>query len=200
MENKRWATSDLHFHHKNIIKFTERGDDMFESGYVDLNDLKEYEDGDKNLITTVHTDWLIDRINSQVSSGDVVYHLGDFSFSKGAEEISKVIGRLNGSWNFILGNHDNESKLREACKGTKHKVLGHYHEISVNSLRVCLLHYPMEEWHQIHRGAWHLHGHLHGQKGHGEFSLKDMKRRMDVGLDAHPEHKLFDLSEIITDG
>ena len=76
-------------------------------------------------------------------------------------------------------------------------MIGHYHEITVNKVKVCLFHFPVEEWHQIHRGAWHFHGHLHGQKGHGGFEIRDMDRRMDLGVDAHPDHLMYDMEELI---
>ena len=141
--------------------------------------------------------WLLNKLNSQINDDDVVYHLGDFTFYKDKELIKHLVGKLKGNWNFILGNHDNESHIREACKGTRHNVIGHYHEITVNKVKVCLFHFPVEEWHQIHRGAWHFHGHLHGQKGHGGFEIRDMDRRMDLGVDAHPDHLMYDMEELI---
>lgn len=203
---RKLGTSDLHFGHTNILKFTDRVRTMKNDILKFPHDLWGYYESsvvtqiDKRRMTEVHDSWLLAKLNSQINDDDVVYHLGDFSFFKASQKdkLKEIIDSLKGSWLFILGNHDNESHLREACKGTRHKVLGHYHEIHVNDKKVCLFHYPVEEWHHIHRGAWHLHGHLHGQKGHGGYVLKDMKCRMDIGIDAHPEHKIFDLEYIVT--
>lgn len=201
--NRKLATSDLHLGHTNIVKFTKRIEAMDRDGFVIPNEYrKPYFDGTlneelKRKLTDIHDAWLIYTLDNQINNGDTVYHLGDLYFPKDKEKLREFILRLKGNWVFLLGNHDNESMIREVCKGTRHKVVGHYHEISVNKIKVCLFHFPIEEWHKCHRGAWHLHGHLHGAKGHGNFELKSMERRMDVGLDAHPTHGIFDLEELI---
>jgi hypothetical protein len=42
-----------------------------------------------------------------------------------------------------------------------------------------MFHYPIAEWDQMHRGALHFHGHLHGgTSGMEEFRCRDM------GMDA----------------
>ena len=43
---------------------------------------------------------------------------------------------------------------------------------------ITLSHYPLAEWEAGHHGAWHLHGHSHGQhRGPGS--------KLDVGVDCH---------------
>ncbi len=42
-----------------------------------------------------------------------------------------------------------------------------------------MFHYPIAEWDQMHRGAVHFHGHLHG----GESGLEKFRAR-DMGMDA----------------
>lgn len=200
---RKLATSDLHLGHTNIVKFTRRIEAMDRDGFIVPNELRTpyfngtLSDQMKRKVTEIHDAWLKHVLSNNINNDDVVYHLGDFSFTKDKQYLRDFILSLKGDWLFILGNHDNESHLREACKGTRHKVLGHYHEISVNKTKVCLFHFPIEEFHQMHRGSWHLHGHLHGQKGHGDFELKSMKNRIDVGIDAHPSHGLFDLEELV---
>lgn len=203
------STSDLHFGHVNILKFTQRyhymfEDSTFENDYTINNDVftrlhnNELTIHDKELIKKVHDNWLIDRVNSQIDNGDVIYHVGDFAFYKDANKIREIIIQLAGDWVFVLGNHDNESALREACKGTRHKVVGAYHEAHVNRKRVIFCHYPFEEWNQCHNGSWHVYGHLHGSLGHGEFKIRqDLPRRFDTGLDAHISCGLFNLEEVI---
>lgn len=66
---------------------------------------------------------------------------------------------------------------------------GHYKEIKRRSRKIILSHYPMRSWNQQGRGSLHLYGHCHG-------SIADYGRSMDVGIDAHPEHKMFTLDEI----
>lgn len=200
---KRLITSDWHFDHKNIIKFTKRYDIMAKDGF-NLSDecLARYYAGEatsKDVVNIIHNHnmWLHQKANKEISEGDHVWHLGDFSFSKDVDCLHSHLKKLKGVWHFVLGNHDNEVAFRKALHGTPHILVGHYGEIYVGKTKVCLFHYPIEEWHNIHRGSWHLHGHLHGVKGHGGYELKDMEHRMDVGIDAHPEHKLFILEEIV---
>ena len=45
-----------------------------------------------------------------------------------------------------------------------------------------MFHYPIAEWDQMHRGALHFHGHLHG----GANGLEKY-RALDVGMDATGE-------------
>lgn len=49
---------------------------------------------------------MIERWNSVVSSGDIVWHIGDFG-AEGCEET--VLSKLNGTILFVKGNHDAES-------------------------------------------------------------------------------------------
>ena len=42
-----------------------------------------------------------------------------------------------------------------------------------------MFHYPIAEWDQMHRGAVHLHGHLHG----GVSGMEKFRCR-DMGMDA----------------
>lgn len=97
--------SDLHFFHDNIIKHCNRPCTQEE-----------------------HEDWIVNLLNSSISPEDDVYHLGDFSFGSRVKlpELKRVMSRLNGTWHFILGNHDNEKQLEALCAGTKHKVVGFY--------------------------------------------------------------------------
>lgn len=200
---RKLGTSDLHLGHSNIVKFTKRIEAMDRDGFIVPHALRKpyfygtLSDEMRKTVTDIHDSWLSYNLAMNIDDGDVVYHLGDFNFTRDRVKLREFLTNLSGDWNFILGNHDNESLLREMCKGTRHKVLGHYHEIKVNGVKVCLLHYPMAEWNNCHRGSWHFHGHLHGTKGHGDYVLQEMERRMDLGLDAHPDHGIFDLEELV---
>lgn len=201
--SKKLGTSDIHFGHANILKMSDRLRHMEEAGYpLDIRHYQRLMAGeatpeDKAIINKLHNDWLVEHLNSQIDDGDVVYHTGDFSFYKKAEDIRNVLSRLRGTWHFIFGNHDNQSALREACKGTKHLVLGDYHTAHVNKKRVIMFHYPIQDWDQAHRGSYMLHGHLHGTDGHGEHKVHKIPNRYDIGLDAHPECLMFNLEDLV---
>lgn len=175
--NNVFVTSDWHFGHKNIIKYCNR---PFQ-GVADMDPA------------------LIEIWNRQVDAGDRVYFLGDFTFdrehSKTDGALVALLERLNGNKIFVLGNHDNhiESKLRAAMhrkNGGVWDVLP-YLEVRHSGRKVVMFHYPITEWNGSHRDTVHLHGHCHG-------SRKDLfGRLLDVGIDAHPEFKLWTLDEAI---
>jgi len=77
--DKLWFTSDHHVFHKRI---------------QELDDEPEFED---------RTAWLIEKWNSRVQPGDLVWHLGDFSFG-GKTKTREVFAQLNGRIN-VLSNH-----------------------------------------------------------------------------------------------
>lgn len=129
---KTWFTSDHHFGHSNIIKYSKRP----------FADVKEM---DQKLIRN----W-----NERIQPGDTVYHLGDFCFS---EKGQGILDQLNGNKHLILGNHDKEGrKLRGWASIEK------FREVTVNGQYIVLCHYAMRVWNKSHHGAWMLYGHSHG--------------------------------------
>jgi calcineurin-like phosphoesterase family protein len=81
--SKKWIISDLHFGHKNILKY---------SGPLRGGTTSEE-----------HDDWLIHQINSVVKKCDLLYILGDVAFN--TEHLKKV-KRIKGQKILIRGNHD----------------------------------------------------------------------------------------------
>ena len=79
-------TSDLHFYHKNIIKYCPKRLEKIQE-YAKQHNIELTEE---NTVDTMNK-WLIDMWNSQVwSHDDDVYVLGDFSFGN-AEETKNII-------------------------------------------------------------------------------------------------------------
>lgn len=145
-----WFTSDTHFFHKNIISFSNRP-------YKDVGEMN----------------WdIIRNISSVVAPGDTLYHLGDFTMGSWNVTLP-LIHHIPCPIYWILGNHD-----RPKNRDKEHFAwVGHYKRIDVEGQKICLCHYPIESWHGMHRGAWHLHGHSHGN------GKRTMNRRFDVGVD-----------------
>ena len=92
---KIWITSDTHFNHTNIIKYTNR---PFEN-------------------TKIMDETIINNWNSVVDENDIVWHLGDFAFGDTTVDangkrrnrfdvIREYLPQLNGKINLVLGNHD----------------------------------------------------------------------------------------------
>jgi calcineurin-like phosphoesterase family protein len=167
-------TSDLHHMHNRIVEFTNRSADTTQEN---------------------HTQWLTDVWNKNVSSGDLVYHLGDFSFAKKYDNIALFIEKLNGQKIFIKGNHDRREHLDQLVKDNLIQAWYDYKEIKVKDTPTVLFHFPIASWHRQSHGAWHLHGHCHG-------NFKDFRGKMlDVGLDSaynlYGEHKFITEDEIL---
>jgi calcineurin-like phosphoesterase family protein len=150
-------TSDLHMQHNRIVEFTNRG---------------------KETTQENHTEWLIDVWNKNVTPADVCYHLGDYSFAKKYEDIAKFTESLNGVKIFIKGNHDRREHLDQLVKDQLIAAWYDYKEIKLGDTPVVLFHYPIASWHRQGYGAYHLHGHCHG-------NFKDYRGKMlDVGIDS----------------
>ena len=167
-------TSDLHHQHSRIVEFTNRS-----IGTTQEN----------------HTQWLIDVWNKNVTSGDLVYHLGDFSFAKKYDDIALFMLKLNGQKIFIKGNHDKRENLDLMVKDNLIQAWYDYKEIKLQDIPTVLFHFPIASWHRQSHGSWHLHGHSHG-------NFKDYRGKMlDVGLDSaynlYGEHKFITEDEVV---
>lgn len=129
------------------------------------------------------TEVCVERWNSVVTPHDTVFHLGDFALSWGKQHkpvIDELLSRLQGVKFLIKGNHDR----KEVTKNPRWSSVEDYHEIKidlggVHKQRIVLCHYAIKSWNQMHRGAWMLHGHSHGNL------MKQPGKILDVGVDCH---------------
>lgn len=152
-------TSDLHFGHKNILKYTRRSE-LFSS-------IKE------------HDEQMIEIWNNNVSDNDEVYHVGDFAFISDYNKLASILGKLNGKKHFIAGNHDNRNHMFDLVHDGLINSYRDYSEVKIQNTKVVLCHYPMLVWNRQHHGSFMLHGHCHG-------GLKQEYIRgkiLDVGFD-----------------
>lgn len=134
-----------------------------------------------------HDEMLIDRWNSTVGQRDTVFHLGDLSFHNRAGT-TEILSRLNGQIFFIKGNHDKASRGGSIVE--RFEWVGDYKTLRIGEQYIVMFHFPIDSWHMVGRGSWHLHGHCHG-------NLPPTDRaRMDVGVDAHPDFKPFSFEEV----
>lgn len=189
---KVWFTSDLHYFHDNVIKYSYRPT------------TKEQQ-----------TEWITKQMNDNIGEDDIVYHLGDFTFSgpKNIEKVREVLKQLKGHWRFILGNHDNESMLRELIKEfPQHEVLGHYQEIKYNKTKFVLCHFPFKTWNCSSHGSVNIHGHCHGELTKRHFKNKFVRNlatmfgfdkrkqpinQIDVGIDSIDGFKPIEIDDLI---
>lgn len=170
MSKQTFFTSDLHFEHRNIIKYTNRP--------------WTFED---------QTAQLVDRWNAKVGMDDDVYHLGDFTFAthKGFYRTDNIIRHLHGNIHFIRGNHCEPAlwQMIEDANIPHVNWIKDYAEIKVEGQKIILCHFPFTIWNACHHGSWHLHGHCHG-------SFKGKGKILDVGIDNHPDHQVFSFEEV----
>ena len=167
-----YFTSDIHQGHKRIVEFTNRGIDTTQEN---------------------HNEWLVEIWNKQVNKSDIIWHLGDFSFSSNFEEIEMFVRRLNGQKFFLKGNHC-DAKIMKKLQEKNLITFYDYKEIRLGKQPVILFHFPIASFHKQGYGSWHLHGHCHGS-----FFIPKGKI-LDVGLDSayniYGKHKFFSEQDI----
>ena len=156
---RTWITSDLHFGHTNILKFCPQTRARFKN---DVNYMNEA---------------MVQEWNSMVQPDDLVYILGDVAFLP-AQKAREYMDRCNGRKILVQGNHDRKL-LKDPGFRMCFEEIHHYLDINYNGHKCVMFHYPIAEWDQMHRGALHFHGHLHG----GTSGLEAFRAR-DMGMDA----------------
>ena len=124
--------ADLHFGHKNIVKFEET------RPYRPFDTIEE------------HDEELIKRWNSVVSKQDIVFVLGDFALSGNGVECAS---RLRGIKYLVMGNHDKCSTAR---------YLKYFNKVygALSMGATILTHIPVHPS-QFPRYSHNIHGHLH---------------------------------------
>lgn len=157
--NKKHYTSDTHWGHRNIIKYSNRIDpatgrqfDLTPEGVEKMDEL------------------MIANWNAVVAPDDDVYHLGDFAMGKTA--VPNIVRRLNGNIHFIWGNHDSDQVRNLDCWASSQPYL----EVKDQGQHLVLCHYAMRVWNKSHYDAIMLYGHSHG-------SLPGTNQSLDVGMD-----------------
>lgn len=156
----KFYTSDLHFGHKNIIKYEDRP-------FSSVEEMDEF---------------LVDRWNKKVSVGDEVYILGDFGFIKG-KRANELLDRLNGRKYLIRGNHDSSFLNDKLFDKAKFEWIKDYCHINDDGKIVCLFHYPIAVWDRQHHGSIHLYGHVHSNKDNHHPLLHRLNNAYNVGCD-----------------
>lgn len=154
--SKKFYISDLHFGHKNAIAFDNR---PFKS-IDEMNDS------------------LIERWNSVVSCGDIVYILGDMFWMKPSDALP-ILSKLNGQKVLVKGNHDrwHDRKFDE-----NFVKIEEYIEVDDEGRKVVLCHYPIPCFKNHFYGWFHLYGHVHSSfewnmMEHHRFLMEELYER-----------------------
>jgi calcineurin-like phosphoesterase family protein len=194
--NNIYFTSDTHWFHKNIVLGVSEWDDKEKScrKFQTLEEMNE----------------LIDNnINKYVKADDILYHLGDWSFGC-ISNIWEFRKRINCKNIYLVpGNHDHHIKKNKLIEcdidwcynNIKNfldlslpcpekisvpaqqlfNILPELTKIKIDKQEIILSHFPLEEWENMDRGSWMLHGHCHGTKDYTDLNM--YSKRMDVGMD-----------------
>jgi calcineurin-like phosphoesterase family protein len=175
-----------HYNHKNIC----RGVTNWKSpdGSVPENQTRDFSSLDKM------NQMIVSNINDVVGQDDILIHLGDWSF--GGFEFIKIFRDriICQEIHLVLGNHDHHIENNRGDVQELFKSVSHYQTIIVDDKTFKLMHYPISSWDGLNKGFIHLHGHCHLPTkirfGKG--------KRMDVGIDGHPEFRPYNLfNEIV---
>ena len=169
-------TSDLHFGHRNVLKFCNRP----------WEDEKQMAQG------------LINNWNSVVTDNDIVFVLGDTFWFNDSRTIKKILGQLNGKEIYIIpGNHCDFDAYHRVDDPRIHLCQDivclwltsadfdrrHWHR---KTMEIWMQHYPMSTWPHRENGALHLFGHIHSQEGKTEGVDQDLIlhwNQADAGCD-----------------
>jgi calcineurin-like phosphoesterase family protein len=172
-ENDIWFSSDFHYNHKNICSGITSW--RLSDGTIPVNKVRDF----KTLELMNET--IVNNINNVVKQNDILFHLGDWSFS-GFESISSLYDRLVcKNIHLILGNHDKMIEENRNNIQSLFSSVSQYLEVMIDEYTYVLSHYPFSSWNGLNKGWIHLHGHTH-LNDKMKFGLG---KRMDVGLDGN---------------
>lgn len=183
-----YFTSDLHFGHKNILKFCNRP----------FTDIKEMAQEMKQ------------RWNDVVNPDDIIFVLGDFSWFTGRHEIWNCIKSLHGNIYIIPGNHDvirgfeisqeNCDRIHVLSDIVHVWIRDEFGRLPKSTVELCLSHYPLMTWSHRQSRCINLFGHIHSDgrihEDKFDLNLPLWSYQYDVGVDAN-EYRPVSLQEII---
>lgn len=143
-----YFTSDLHWIHKNIIKYDNRP-------YATVEEMNES---------------IIEVWNNTVRDSDIVFLLGDITLYEKSNTVLGFLKRLNGQIYFIPGNHDTDKAINFYKENKVFKEILPPLQVIEYSLdntdeekfTFQLCHYPMLDWWKKQKGGFQIFGHTHG--------------------------------------
>jgi calcineurin-like phosphoesterase family protein len=177
-----WITADTHYSHKNICRGVT--DWRNPDGTIPIANTRDFPTVAKM------NDIMVNNINNVVMQDDILIHLGDWSFG-GFESIKEFWNRLVCKNIYLfLGNHDHHiKKNRDGIRELFISVDKEEEDYNFDGYQIHLHHYPIMSWKNIKEGTIHLHGHTH-LMGDNRFGKG---KRMDIGVDGHPEFRPYNL-------
>ena len=174
-----------HYNHSNICRETTNW--RKPDGSIPMKETRDF----KSL--EVMNDTIVNNINQCVKQDDILIHLGDWSFG-GFEYIRKFRERIIcENIHLILGNHDHHIENNKENIQSLFSSVSQYNTLVLGKINIRLFHYPIDSWDGLNKGYIHLHGHCHlsNDKKLGK------GKRMDVGMDGHPEFRPYHIMDEI---
>jgi calcineurin-like phosphoesterase family protein len=176
-----WIFSDPHYNHSNICRGTTNWRTV--EGEIPIEQTRDFTTLEKM------NESIINGINWNVGQDDILICLGDWSFG-GFEYIEEFRNRIVcKNVHLVLGNHDHHI---ERNRGDIQKIftsVSDYETLIIDKKTFRLFHYPIQSWNGMNNGDIHLHGHVHlppnRKFGQG--------KKMDVGIDGHPEFRPYNI-------
>jgi len=142
MSRDIWVISDTHLNHENILDFR----DELGNRIRPFSSVKEM------------NDCILDRWNSVVKAGDIVYHLGDVAFGS-KEDFKTLWPKFNGSKRLVVGNHDDVKFMSSG---------GFFKKVSMwrvfTEFGLIFTHVPIHQsglYTPGRKGLFNIHGHIH---------------------------------------
>ncbi len=154
-----FVTSDIHFFHANIIKYSNRP-------CLNVDDMNEK---------------IIENWNRKIPKNGKVFIIGDLAMGgkRCSSQLLEFLDRMNGQKFLIPGNHDN---YIFDIPGISERItsLPQLVEVKIEDAnqKIVMCHYALKVWDGSHYGKWMLHGHSHGSLPR-DYSIKSI----DVGID-----------------
>jgi len=176
-----WIFSDPHYNHSNICRGTTNWRTV--EGEIPIEQTRDFATLEKM------NESIINGINWNVGQDDILICLGDWSFG-GFEYIEEFRNRIVcKNVHLILGNHDHHI---ERNRGDIQKIftsVSDYETLIIDKKTFRLFHYPIQSWNGMNEGDIHLHGHVHlpSNRKFGQ------GKKMDVGIDGHPEFRPYNV-------
>ena len=176
-----WIFSDPHYNHSNICRGTTNWRTV--EGEIPIEQTRDFATLEKM------NESIINGINWNVGQDDILICLGDWSFG-GFESIEEFRNRIIcKNIHLILGNHDTHIERNRDDIQRLFVSVSHYETLVINKKTFRLFHYPIQSWDGMNKGDIHLHGHVHlppdRKFGQG--------KKMDVGIDGHPEFRPYNI-------
>lgn len=189
-EPKIWMTSDLHFGHVNILKYTPQ-----RAEYLGIP-APVGETPNKDEVTEMN-EAIVRLWNRQVSPVDIVWVLGDVAMGR-VDETIEYVRRLNGQKMLVMGNHDRPHPIMHKSDEKTAYWRARYEEVGfeivdnevvthVDGVPAMLCHFPYEGDHSEEErygnyrppdaGLPLVHGHVHDL-------WQTNGRQYNVGIDA----------------